>query len=158
MDTCPVRALVRLRPPSTYMRASPLLPQSRLICYCYGVSRSIYATELLLSQRTRQFTFMSLEDVEMKQSEEDKKQEQPEETKEIKETTPQLTPASEIVANLGLIDRAVSTLEPRFTHRVLRSLTSLRKKLSSKVLEDAIKQSYLAGWDTKKLSIRRRLT
>lgn len=62
-----------------------------------------------------------------------------------KETPPQPTPDSEIVANLALIDRAVATLEPRFTHRVLRSLTSLKKKLTIKVLKDAIEQAFPAG-------------
>lgn len=40
-----------------------------------------------------------------------------------------LTPSQEIQANAVLIERAVATLEPRFTTRVLRGLTTLRKKL-----------------------------
>lgn len=81
----------------------------------------------------------------MKGSEEEKKQEQTEENKEDEESAPEQTPAAEIVTNLSLVDRAVSTLEPRFTHRVLRSLTSLRKKLNIKVLMDAIDLAYPAG-------------
>lgn len=88
---------------------------------------------------------MSLEDVEMKGSEEEKKQEQTGENEGSEEITPEQTPAAEIVTNLSLIDRAVSTLEPRFTHRVLRPLTSLRKKLNGKVLTDAIELAYPAG-------------
>jgi len=83
---------------------------------------------------------MSMEGVEMYATEEESKQEQTEEEKE----PIQQSPTEEILANLALVDRAVSTLEPRFTHRVLRSLTSLRKKLDGKVLKDAIQQAYLA--------------
>jgi 26S proteasome regulatory subunit N3 len=84
---------------------------------------------------------MSTEDVEMKATEDETKQEQTEESKE----TVQQSPAAEIMANLVLVDRAVSSLEPRYTHRVLRSLTSLTKKLNPNVLKDAIQQSYIAG-------------
>jgi 26S proteasome regulatory subunit N3 len=82
-----------------------------------------------------------MEDVEMKATEEETKQEQSEQPKEAG----QLKPAAEILANLALVDRAVSTLEPRYTHRVLRSLTSLRKKLDGKVLRDSIQQAYPPG-------------
>lgn len=51
--------------------------------------------------------------------------------------TPPVSPATEIKNNAVLIERAVSTLEPRFTHRVLRSLTTLRKKLNAGVLKEA---------------------
>ncbi|KAF8343123.1 proteasome regulatory subunit C-terminal-domain-containing protein [Cantharellus anzutake] len=53
-----------------------------------------------------------------------------------------LTPVAEIKANVQLIERAVSTLEPRFTHRVLRSLTTLRRKLNTNVLRDALEAVY----------------
>lgn len=56
-----------------------------------------------------------------------------------------LTPVAEIKANVALIERAVSTLEPRFTHRVLRSLAQLRKKLDDKVLQDAVQDVYTTG-------------
>ncbi|OCH87224.1 hypothetical protein OBBRIDRAFT_796403 [Obba rivulosa] len=63
-----------------------------------------------------------------------------EETNDTKPAPP--TPVQEIKANVALIDRAVSTLEPRFTHRVLRTLTSLRKRLDDKVLRDAVTELY----------------
>jgi 26S proteasome regulatory subunit N3 len=56
--------------------------------------------------------------------------------------TPPLSPVSEIKSNVTLIERAVSTLEPRFTIRVLRSLTALRKRLDDKALCDAISEIY----------------
>ena len=79
-------------------------------------------------------------DVEMKPADV-KKEEKPEAEK--KPVPP--TPVAEIKANVVLIERAVSTLEPRFTHRVLRSLAHLRKKLDDKVLRDAISQVYTTG-------------
>lgn len=51
---------------------------------------------------------------------------------------PAPTPVEEVRANLQLIERAVSTLEPRFTARVLRSLTTLRKKLDAKALAEVV--------------------
>ena len=59
--------------------------------------------------------------------------------------TPPLSPVSEIKSNVTLIERAVSTLEPRFTIRVLRSLTALRKRLDDKALCDAISEVYPQG-------------
>jgi len=61
------------------------------------------------------------------------------------EGTPPLSPVSEIKSNVTLIERAVSTLEPRFTIRVLRSLTALRKRLDDKALCDAISEVYPQG-------------
>lgn len=58
---------------------------------------------------------------------------------------PPLSPVSEIKSNVTLIERAVSTLEPRFTIRVLRSLTALRKRLDDKALCDAISEIYPQG-------------
>ena len=55
------------------------------------------------------------------------------------------TPTAEIKSNIALIERAVADLEPRFTHRVLRSLTSLRKRLDNKILRDAIEENYPTG-------------
>ncbi|RPD77103.1 hypothetical protein L226DRAFT_533105 [Lentinus tigrinus ALCF2SS1-7] len=80
-------------------------------------------------------------DVEMKvvDAKEEKKEEKT--TTEEKKPVP-LTPVAEIKANVALIERAVSTLEPRFIHRVLRSLMHLRKKLDDKVLRDAIQAIY----------------
>jgi 26S proteasome regulatory subunit N3 len=59
--------------------------------------------------------------------------------------TPPLSPVSEIKSNVSLIERAVSTLEPRFTIRVLRSLTALRKRLDDKAMCDAISEIYPQG-------------
>jgi 26S proteasome regulatory subunit N3 len=55
------------------------------------------------------------------------------------------SPAAEIKSNLVLIERAVSTIEPRFTHRVLRTLTALRKRIDASVLRDAIQEAYVKG-------------
>ena len=72
-------------------------------------------------------------DVEMKPAGESK------EAKEVKQETKKAppSPTAEIKSNVTLIERAVSTLEPRFTLRVLRTLTTLRKKLDDKVLRDS---------------------
>ena len=56
-----------------------------------------------------------------------------------------LTPSQEIKANLALIERAVSTLEPRFTHRVLRGLTGLRRKIDAKVLREVVTDVFAKG-------------
>ncbi|EJU02426.1 diphenol oxidase-A2 [Dacryopinax primogenitus] len=53
-----------------------------------------------------------------------------------------ISPNVEIKQNLVLIDRAVTTLEPRFTHRVLRTLNHLRKKLNDEVLSKAVEECY----------------
>ncbi|KAG9028019.1 26S proteasome non-ATPase regulatory subunit [Tulasnella sp. JGI-2019a] len=55
---------------------------------------------------------------------------------------PPPTPSAEIKSNIQLIERAVSTLEPRFTARVLRSLTTLRKKLNGTILTEAVNAAY----------------
>ncbi|KAH7345253.1 proteasome regulatory subunit C-terminal-domain-containing protein [Rhizoctonia solani] len=55
---------------------------------------------------------------------------------------PPISVGAEIKANLGLLDRAVSTVEPRFTVRVLRNLTGLRKKLNADHLREAISSAY----------------
>ena len=83
-------------------------------------------------------------DVEMNPVDEKKvEDEKKEESKE--QSPPPLTPVAEIKANVALIERAVSTLEPRFTHRVLRTLGALRKKLNDTVLRDAISEVYTLG-------------
>ncbi|KAI9458576.1 PCI domain-containing protein [Lactarius psammicola] len=56
--------------------------------------------------------------------------------------SPPASPVSEIKSNVTLIERAVSTLEPWFTIRVLRSLTTLRKRLDDKALSDAVLEVY----------------
>ncbi|CCL99614.1 uncharacterized protein FIBRA_01632 [Fibroporia radiculosa] len=86
-------------------------------------------------------------DVEMKPEDGEKKEAEGKDAKknkedELKDKKPPPTPVAEIKTNVTLIERAVSTLEPRFTHRVLRTLTALRKKLNNKVLRDAIEEVY----------------
>ena len=83
-------------------------------------------------------------DVEMKPSETKEEKKEEKATAEEKKSVP-LTPVAEIKANVVLIERAVTTLEPRFIHRVLRSLTHLRKKLDNKVLRDAVQAVYIMG-------------
>lgn len=82
-------------------------------------------------------------DVDMKPVDE-KEKTTTEETKEVPKRPPP-TPAEEIRINVSLIERGVVSLEPRYTHRVLRSLASLRKRLDSKALQDAITVIYPAG-------------
>jgi hypothetical protein len=92
-------------------------------------------------------------DVEMKPAEEKPKNEKKDDEKmdEKKEgekkdsVKPPPTPVAEIKSNVVLIERAVSTLEPRFTHRVLRTLTALRKRIDDKVLRDAVEELYPKG-------------
>jgi 26S proteasome regulatory subunit N3 len=82
-------------------------------------------------------------DVEMKPTEDklsDKKSEE-----DQKPSPPSLSPLTEIKNNVALLDRAVSTLEPRFTHRVLRTLTALRKRINDTVLSEAIELIYAKG-------------
>jgi len=55
-------------------------------------------------------------------------------------TKPSPTPLAEIKANAALIDRAVSTIEPRFTQRVLRSLTASRKRADASALRNAVEE------------------
>ncbi|KAF8814743.1 PCI-domain-containing protein [Phlegmacium glaucopus] len=77
-------------------------------------------------------------DVEMKPAEDklsDKKNEE-----DQKPSPP--SPVTEIKNNVALLERAVSTLEPRFTHRVLRTLTALRKRINDTVLREAIESIY----------------
>ncbi|KAI0044948.1 diphenol oxidase-A2 [Auriscalpium vulgare] len=77
-------------------------------------------------------------DVEMKPA--DEKVEEKQEGKEVPTSPP--SPVAEIKSNITLIDRAVSTLEPRFTHRVLRTLTALRKRLNEQILRESISEVY----------------
>ena len=80
-------------------------------------------------------------DVEMKPTEDklsDKKNEE-----DQKPSPP--SPLTEIKNNVALLERAVSTLEPRFTHRVLRTLTALRKRINDTVLSEAMELIYAKG-------------
>lgn len=60
------------------------------------------------------------------------------EEKKEEAVTQERTVQQELVANLALISKAASTIEPRFTNRVLRTLTSLRRKLDKKDLKAVI--------------------
>ena len=82
-------------------------------------------------------------DIEMK-DDKSKSKDKNEEVKEEPKPEP-LTPAAEIKQNAAQIERAVSTLEPRFTHRVLRSLMALRKKVDEATLRSAVEGVYTRG-------------
>lgn len=58
----------------------------------------------------------------------------------------------EVKANQVLIDRAVATIEDRFTARVLRTLTTLRKRLDASNLAQIIDNTY--GSSSKRMSLR----
>lgn len=81
-------------------------------------------------------------DVEMKPAADDKSKT---ETETTAAPPPPPTPVQEIKANAVLIEKAVSSLEPRYTHRVLRTLNVLRRKLDDGVLRDAIGEVYPKG-------------
>ncbi|CAK9786175.1 putative 26S proteasome regulatory subunit [Cutaneotrichosporon oleaginosum] len=55
---------------------------------------------------------------------------------------PVLTVEDEILNNIALIGRTVATAEPRYTTRVLRTLTHLRKKLTKPALKDALERAF----------------
>lgn len=75
-----------------------------------------------------------------------KSKDAPKEPEQSTETpTPPISVGAEIKANLTLLDRAVSTVEPRFTVRVLRNLTGLRKKLNLDHLREAVSANYAKG-------------
>lgn len=57
----------------------------------------------------------------------------------------ELTICTEVLSNIALIGRAVSTIEPRFTIRVLRTLNSTRKKLDKESLKAILNQAYPKG-------------
>ncbi|KZS96308.1 hypothetical protein SISNIDRAFT_450981 [Sistotremastrum niveocremeum HHB9708] len=65
-----------------------------------------------------------------------------EKEKEAEKPKP-LTPLQEIKLNITLIERSVVTLEPRFTHRVLRTFTTLKKKLTPEILRESINAVYV---------------
>jgi 26S proteasome regulatory subunit N3 len=81
-------------------------------------------------------------DVEMKLTETDKLSDKKNE-EDQKPSPPSIL--IEIKNNVVLLERAVSTLEPRFTHRVLRTLTALRKRINDTVLREAIELIYAKG-------------
>lgn len=81
-------------------------------------------------------------DVDMKPVEETKKDEEKKEEEKKEQAKPPPTVPEEIRTNAALIERAVTTLEPRFTLRVLRTLTALRKRLDDKNVVEAIEGVY----------------
>lgn len=54
---------------------------------------------------------------------------------------PKPTLLQEIKGNVQLIERGVASMEPRFAHRVLRTLTALRKRLNADVLRAVIEDT-----------------
>ncbi|OXH42303.1 26S proteasome regulatory subunit N3 [Cryptococcus neoformans] len=68
------------------------------------------------------------------------------EEKAVVEAVP--TVEEEILNNIALIGRAVNNIEPRFTIRVLRTLTSLRKKLTKNVLKSVLDDAFPKGSKT----------
>lgn len=47
--------------------------------------------------------------------------------------------------NISLIGRAVTTIEPRFTIRVLRTLTATRRRLNKDSIKAILNQAYPKG-------------
>lgn len=84
-------------------------------------------------------------DVDMNTSEKDANKDQKKEEQKEEEKPVPIPPETEIKNNAILIDRAISTLEPRFTHRVLRTLTALRKRINAAVLRTSIDNIYVKG-------------
>ena len=78
---------------------------------------------------------LTMQDVEMKSTDE-KKTEKKEEA-----PPPKPTLLQEIKGNVQLIERGVASMEPRFAHRVLRTLTALRKRLNPDVLRAVIEDT-----------------
>ena len=81
-------------------------------------------------------------DVEMKPTEDKSSNKKVEEEQK---PLPPPSPLTEIKNNVALLERAVSTLEPRFTYRVLRTLTALRKRINNAVLRDAVESIHAKG-------------
>ena len=53
-----------------------------------------------------------------------------------------------MLVNIELIGRGVATIEPRLTARVLRTLTSTRRKVSKDVLRGVLNQAYPKGCES----------
>ncbi|KAH7096652.1 diphenol oxidase-A2 [Auriculariales sp. MPI-PUGE-AT-0066] len=60
-----------------------------------------------------------------------------------------LTAQQLVTANIGLVERSVSLLEPRFTHRALRTHAGLRKKLDSGVLAQIVRTTFAKDASTR---------
>ncbi|KAL8938519.1 MAG: hypothetical protein Q9216_003849 [Gyalolechia sp. 2 TL-2023] len=79
--------------------------------------------------------------------------EQPEpgpEEAEAEKIDPKAKAVSDIKANYALIERAVTQFDARFTLRVLRSISSVRKYLSSDLLAQVVTETYPATNSTAK--------
>ncbi|CAI7575657.1 unnamed protein product [Penicillium glandicola] len=67
-------------------------------------------------------------------------------------TEPEVDPATkaiqDIKSNFTLLERAVAHFDPRFTLRVLRSISSMRKHLTPEVLAEVIVETYSASSST----------
>ncbi|QKX64047.1 uncharacterized protein TRUGW13939_11220 [Talaromyces rugulosus] len=67
--------------------------------------------------------------------------------KEI-EVDPREKAIQDIKANFGLLERAVTHFDPRFTLRVLRSISSMRKQISPDLLAEVIVDTYPSSSQT----------
>jgi 26S proteasome regulatory subunit N3 len=88
---------------------------------------------------------MADKDVEMKTLTLDTDVSAAKEKEKEKEAPPKLTPNQEIKENVAMIQRGVSSMEPRFAHRVLRTLTGMRKTLTAEVVARAIDENLVKG-------------
>ncbi|KAJ7266941.1 PCI domain-containing protein [Mycena haematopus] len=84
-----------------------------------------------------------------KDKKDDKDDKKKKEEKKEEPPKPPPTPVQEIKYNVVLIERAVATLEPRFAHRTLRTLTALRKRLDDVVLRNAVEEVFVKDTPTK---------
>lgn len=96
------------------------------------------------------------EDVQMKDTQEDKAAEKGDASGDVemgddskgdagandKKEDPVITTSNEIKQNFNLLERAVTLFDARFTLRVLRSLASLRRKITPEILAKVIKECY----------------
>ena len=62
---------------------------------------------------------------------------------------------AEILGHITLIGKAVTTIEPRLTARVLRTLTGQRKKLTKNALRAVLEQAYPRGCELSRSQSRR---
>ncbi|KAJ5210363.1 hypothetical protein N7491_010169 [Penicillium cf. griseofulvum] len=71
---------------------------------------------------------------------------------DVENTKPEVDPTTkaiqDIKSNFTLLERAVAHFDPRFTLRVLRSISSMRKHLTPEVLAEVIVETYSADSST----------
>jgi hypothetical protein len=117
-------------------------------------TESIQSEDVVMETESVTVPEMTNEDVEMKNADEEVKEETKEELpkEELPKEDPTASPITGtrvfnciltvvIKQNLQLLERAVNTLDPRFTYRVLK-MSNLRKRLSAEVLVQAIREVY----------------